>query len=73
MTGTEYPRFYPIGTRFKTRGKHPRLCAVVDILTTYNAAGDLVRTRYVATHDFMGRTVTDYDVPATTIAMGILR
>ena len=63
---------YAIGTLFKTRGKAPRLCEVVDIYKTYNSAGELVKTRYVATHDFMGQIVTDYDVVATTIAMGLM-
>ena len=62
---------YPIGTKYKTRGKAPRLCEVVDILKTYNSKGELVKTRYVATHSFMGQTVTDYNVVKTTIAMGI--
>jgi hypothetical protein len=63
------PKFN-IGHQFKTRGKHPRLCTVIDILRTYNAKGDLVKTRYVATHEFMGQTVTDSDICETTIAMG---
>ena len=63
---------YPIGTLFKTRGKAPRLCEVTDIYKTYNAQGLLVKTRYVAQHDFMGQKVTDYDVVATTIAMGLV-
>lgn len=63
---------YPIGTQFKTRGKAPKLCTVVDILKTYNNANELVKVRYVATHPFMGQNVTDYDVPATTIAMGLV-
>ena len=62
---------FSIGTQFKTRGKHPRLCTVVDILRTYNTAGDLVRIRYVATHELMGQTITEYDVVETTIAMGV--
>ena len=62
---------YEIGTKFKTRGKAPRFCEVVDVLKTYNSKGELVKTRYVATHDFMGQKVTDYDLVATTIAMGI--
>lgn len=61
---------YQIGTTFATRGKHSKLCTVVDILKTYNSQGELVKVRYVATHEFMGQTVTDYDVPETTIAMG---
>jgi len=63
---------YPIGTQFKTRGKAPRLCTVADILKTYNSENVLVKTRYVATHEFMGQLVADYDVVATTIAMGLI-
>lgn len=63
---------YAIGTQYKTRGKQPRLCTVVDILRTYNSANELVKTRYVAQHEFMGQVVTDRDVCATTIAMGLV-
>ena len=55
-----------IGTKFiKQRGKHTnkeRVETVTDILKTYNLAGELVKTRYVAEHDFLGQTVTDSDV-----------
>jgi hypothetical protein len=61
---------YAIGTQFKTRGKAPRTCTVVDIYRTYNSNGELVKVRYVATHEFMGQTVTDYDVVETTIVRG---
>ena len=30
---------FPIGTQFKTRGKHPRLATVIDYLVTTNLAG----------------------------------
>ena len=63
---------YSIGTKFKTRGKAPKVCIVTDILKTYNSAGDLVKTRYQASHEFMGQIVTDYDLCATTIAMGLI-
>ena len=63
---------YRIGTVFKTRGKSPKVCTVVDILRTYNDAGKLVQTRYVATHYFMGQIVTDRNVVETTIAMGLV-
>lgn len=63
---------FSIGQTFKTRGKAPRLCTVVDILTTFNSAGELVKTRYIATHEFAGQIVTDHDVCETTIAMGRL-
>ena len=64
------PRF-KIGQEYAPRGKVKRLCRVVDILRTYNAAGELVRLRYVATHSFMGQTVTDSDVCETTIARAL--
>jgi hypothetical protein len=62
---------YPIGTKYSTRGKHPRLCTVTDIWKTYDSKGDLVRKRYVATHDMLGQTVTDRDVVEVTIARGV--
>jgi hypothetical protein len=63
---------FSIGTKYQTRGKQPRTCTVVDILRTYNSKGELVKVRYVATHELMGQTVTDHDVIDTTIAMGLL-
>jgi len=62
---------YPIGTKYLTRGKHPRLCTVTDIWKTYDSKGDLVHKRYVATHDMLGQTVTDRDVVEVTIARGV--
>lgn len=62
---------YPIGTKFKTRHKHPRHGTVIDILKTYNSEGQLVSVRYVSTYEVAGQTVTDNDVVATTIAMGL--
>lgn len=72
MTRIDGPQtFAPtIGTQFKTRGKYPRKCTVVDIHTTTNHAGEVVKVRYVATHSFMGQIITDSDVTETTIAMG---
>ncbi len=64
------PRF-TIGTEFTTRGKFSRKCKIVDILQTYNAAGDLVRVRYVAEHEFCQQKVLDYDVCDTTVAVGL--
>lgn len=61
-----------IGRIFKTRGKHPRTCKVVDVWTTRNSKGDVVRVRFVATHEFAGQIVTDCDVPRTTVQMGLL-
>ena len=41
---------------------------MTDILKTFNAKGELVETRYVAEHLFMGQTITDRNVVET--AMG---
>ena len=60
-----------IGTQYMTKGKHPRLCTVVDKLITTRSDGTLYKTRYIATHEFLGQTVHDYDVVRTTIIMGL--
>lgn len=65
------PRF-PIGTKFKSPGKHPRICTVTDFHVTRNLAGEVVRSCYVATHEFCGQTVTDRQVPSATIARNII-
>lgn len=57
-----------IGTKFIRRcSKRKDVETVVDILTTTNSKGEVVSVRYVATHDFMGQTVTDSDIVGTTI------
>jgi hypothetical protein len=65
------PRFVP-GTIFQTRGREPRTCTVIDVLTTTNLAGEVVKIRYVAAHEFAGQILTDQDVLETTVAMGLL-
>lgn len=66
------PLEYPIGTKFKSPGKHSRICTVVDILKTYNSKGELIQIRYVAEHEFLGQKVTDRDVLAVRIARGLI-
>ena len=51
--------------------KNTYVCTITDIHKTYNNNGDLVKTSYVATHDYCGQTITDNDVIETTIARGI--
>lgn len=68
-----YQQHFTIGTQFIPQGrKHARLHTVVDVWKTFNSKGELVRIRYVATHETAGQTVTDYDVGGTTIAMGMV-
>jgi hypothetical protein len=63
---------FNIGQQYCTRGKASRLCTIVDILKTYNSAGELVQIRYVSTHQFMGQAVTDSNVCETAVAMGLI-
>lgn len=60
---------WPVGTRYvRTRRTEVDVWTVKDIHKTYNAAGELVKTRYVASHLFLGQELFDYDVVAVTIA-----
>lgn len=62
---------FPVGTTFQPVGKR-YAATVIDYHVTRNLAGEIVRTRYVATHEFMGQTVADCDVAETTIARGLI-
>ncbi len=62
---------YPIGTQYLVGGKNKQLCTITDILKTYNNAGELVKTRYVSTHTFMGQEVKRHDDTDVTVARGI--
>ena len=64
---------YAIGTKYLPHAKHPRICTVTDFLTVTNSKGEIVRTYYQSTHEFMGQTVTNHEVCAATIARGIPR
>lgn len=68
-----YFNIYPIGTKYKTRGKHPKICTVTDFLTVTNLKGEIVKTYYESTHEFCGQTVKNHEVSKTTIAMGLLK
>ena len=58
-----------IGKQYLTRGKHPQLCTVVDVHTTCNQKGEIVKVRYVSEHVFLNQKVIDKDVNKTTILM----
>jgi len=62
-----------IGTKFIKEGrKIKQVETVVDIYKTYNSKGELVKTRYVSEHEFMGQKLRDYDVVAVTIKRGLI-
>ena len=60
---------FKIGQQFMSGSRNPVVCTVVDIYTTYDHAGNVVKIRYVADHEFAGQIITDYDVNETSIAM----
>lgn len=60
---------FSIGTKFIRYSRaEKQVETIVDIYTTHNNAGEVVKVRYVATHEFMGQEVADYDIPEATIA-----
>jgi len=63
---------FPVGTKFNTRSMSPRLCTVVDFHVTTNLAGEVVRARYVSTHEFMGQLITTIDITDTAVARGLV-
>lgn len=49
-----------IGTTFiKLGDKQKRVNTVIDIYTTTNQAGNVVKTEYLCVHDFCGQKVTE--------------
>ena len=58
-----------IGDKFiRSTGKgRKEIETVEDIYTTKNHKGEIVKVEYVASHDFMGQKVFDYEIPAATI------
>lgn len=65
------PRF-KIGDKYLTRGKRRDECVIIDIYTTNNAAGEIVKINYVSQHSFCGQVLTNRDVCETTVAMGFI-
>ena len=63
----------PIGTQYMTRGKAKRLCTVIDKHITTNMKGEIVRERYVSSHEFLGQKVIDYEVVPCAIKMGAIQ
>lgn len=63
-----------IGMKYIPRSdKQKRVRTVIDCYKTYNSANELVKTTYVAVHDFCGQQVKEYDVVQPTITMGLIK
>lgn len=63
---------YSIGTKFIPNRKVKIIHTVVDFNTTYNIMGELVKERYVTSHDMCGQKVYNDDVVQTTIDMSTI-
>jgi len=60
---------FKIGTKFIRRNsKRQDIETITDIYTTKNIKGKIVKITYVASHNFMGTIIHDYDILAPTIA-----
>lgn len=64
---------FPVGTLYKSSGKYPRVCKVVDYHITKNMKGEIVRERYVTEHEFLGKSIKEFDITETEIARGVVR
>lgn len=62
-----------IGDHFRTRGKHPREYTVVDIHTTTNSIGEIVKTEFKAEREFMGQKISELVVAPTVLLNKIAR
>ena len=62
-----------IGKQFTKRGKHNkgRVYTVVDELTTTNRAGEVMKTEWLCTHEFLDQQVKSREC-STTIKMGMM-
>jgi len=64
---------FEIGTKFvKVGRKNDCQWEVIDILTTTNSKGEVVKMRYAARTLFCGQEMIDNDVLETTIARGLI-
>ena len=57
---------YKIGTKFIPRGESKEPHTIVDVLTTKNISGEIVRQKYVTRHIFLGQEILK-EYPQTTI------
>jgi len=56
-----------VGDRFMSTRKVPRECTVVDIHTTTNLAGEVVKVEFKAVHEFMGQQISEMVCAVTVL------
>lgn len=65
---------YEIGFQFiGKRDKHKRVQTIIDIHTTRDINGDLVKIVYVTEHDFSGQMVRNYEVLESEITLSSMK
>jgi hypothetical protein len=72
---TTEPR-WPIGTKYKRVGKHnPDVRTVIDVLRTFNSAGDLVEVQYRGEYQWYEDPEGSYKevVDELTVTKGVIR
>ena len=47
--------------------KDKKIHTIEDIYNTYNSKNELIKTRYVVSHDYIGQKLTNYDTCIVTI------
>ena len=62
---------YKVGTKFIRRNsKRNDIETIQDIYTTRNIKNSIVKQVYVTSHEFLGATVYNHEVPLATVARG---
>lgn len=62
---------FPIGTNYRSSGKHPRICTVEDQMTVLNSNSEVAYRYYTTYHFLNGQKVYEYKVCETTIARAV--
>lgn len=61
---------FPIGLTYRSNNKRRDLTTIVDILSTINSSGEIIRIEYVVSHEFTGQAIRE-TVPDTRIARAL--
>lgn len=56
---------YAVGTKYISRGKAKKECAVMDFLVTRNLAGEIVKEEYLVAHNLLGQGILSHEIELT--------
>ena len=63
---------FPIGTKYMSSGKYPKLCEVVNYEVTFNKDSELLKFRYTSKNELMTQEIIIHDVVYTSIIRRVL-